>query len=342
MAKNNNGRNSLIGAAAIGLGLTVVKFMRQSKAPGMHGQVVLITGGSRGLGLLLSHEFARRGAKLVVCARNEQELAQARQQLEQHGAEVMTIPCDISDRAQAENMVNQATERFGRIDILVNNAGIIIVGPIMAQTLEDFRESMDIMFWGTFYTTMAVLPQMLERKGGRIVNITSIGGKVSVPHLLSYDSAKFAAVGFSEGLRAETAKEGIKVITVVPGLMRTGSEVKAYFKGNNQKEYTWFTVLGSLPLMSMSAERAAKKIVQAAQRGSAEVILGFPAKLLAMFHGLFPGTTINILGLVNRLLPGDGPVWGLERHTGSESETPVTQSFVTGLTHKAAQEYNET
>src|SRR6266550_1109460 len=107
----------LIGAAAIGLGLTVVKFMRQSKAPGMHGQVVLITGGSRGLGLLLSHEFARQGAKLAVCARNEQELAQAHQQLEQHGAEVMTIPCDISDRAQAENMVNQATERFGRIDI---------------------------------------------------------------------------------------------------------------------------------------------------------------------------------------------------------------------------------
>src|SRR6266550_2451763 len=140
----------LIGAAAIGLGLTAVKFMRQSKAPGMHGQVVLITGGSRGLGLLLSHEFARQGAKLAVCARHE---------LEQHGAEVMSIPCDISDRVQAENMVNQATERFGRIDILVNNAGIIIVGPLLAQTLEDFRESMDIMFWGTFYTTMAVLPQ---------------------------------------------------------------------------------------------------------------------------------------------------------------------------------------
>ena len=341
MAQNNNGRNSLIGAAAIGLGLTAVKLMRQSKAPGMHGQVVLITGGSRGLGLLLSHEFARRGAKLVVCARNEQELAQARQQLEQHGAQIFTIACDITDRMQVLEMVRQATEKFGRIDIVVNNAGIITVGPIQAQTLEDFRESSDIMFWGTFNTTMAVLPQMLERKSGRIVNITSIGGKVSVPHLLPYDSAKFATVGFSEGLGAELGKEGIKVITIVPGLMRTGSEVNAYFKGKNQKEYTWFTIAGSLPIVSMNAERAAKKIVQATQKGSAEVTLGFPAKVLARFHGLFPGTTIKLLGLINRFLPDAGPIEGLERHTGRESETTVTQSFVTSLTQKAAQEYNE-
>lgn len=341
MANKNNGRNSLIGAAAIGLGLTVVKFVKQNKAPDMYGQVVLITGGSRGLGLLLSHEFARHGAKLVVCARKGEELAHARQELEQHGAEVFTIPCDVTDRIQVLEMVQQATEKFGRIDIVVNNAGIITVGPIQVQTLEDFRESSDIMFWGTFNTTMAVLPQMLERKSGRIVNITSIGGKVSVPHLLPYDSAKFAAVGFSEGLGAELGKEGIKVITIVPGLMRTGSEVNAYFKGKNQKEYTWFTIAGSLPIVSMNAERAAKKIVQATQKGSAEVTLGFPAKVLARFHGLFPGTTIKLLGLINRFLPDAGPIEGLERHTGRESETIVTQSFVTSLTQKAAQEYNE-
>lgn len=307
----------------------------------MYGQVVLITGGSRGLGLLLSHEFARHGAKLVVCARKGEELAHARQELEQHGAEVFTIPCDVTDCIQVLEMVQQATEKFGRIDIVVNNAGIITVGPIQAQTLEDFRESTDIMFWGTFNTTMAVLPQMLERKSGRIVNITSIGGKVSVPHLLPYDSAKFATVGFSEGLGAELGKEGIKVITIVPGLMRTGSEANAYFKGKNQKEYTWFTIAGSLPIVSMNAERAAKKIVQATQKGSAEVTLGFPAKVLARFHGLFPGTTIKLLGLINRFLPDAGPIEGLERHTGRESETPVTQSFVTSLTQKAAQEYNE-
>ncbi len=342
MANNDNSNKSLLSAAAVGIGKTMMLFRQKSEEPKLVGQVALITGGSRGLGLLLSHEFARQGAKLVICARDEQELAQASQQLEERGAEVLTIPCDITNRVQAQNMVQQATEKFGRIDILVNNAGIITVGPVMAQTLEDFRESMDIMFWGIFYTTMAVLPQMIERKDGRIVNITSIGGKVSVPHLLPYDTAKFAAVGFSEGLRAEMAKEGVKVITIAPGLMRTGSEVNAYFKGNNHKEYTWFTVLGSLPVISMSAEKAAKKIVQATSHGSAEVILGFPAKMLVKFHGLLPGATTSMLGLVNRFLPKTGPVWGLERHTGQESETRITQSFVTSSTQKAAQEYNET
>lgn len=342
MANKENGNTSLLSAAAIGIGKTVMRFRQKKEEPKLVGQVALITGGSRGLGLLLSHQFARQGAKIVICARDEQELARASRELEERGADVMAIPCDLTDRVQAENMVNQATERFGHIDILVNNAGIITVGPIMAQTLEDFRESMDVMFWGLFYTTMAVLPQMLERKDGRIVNITSIGGKVSIPHLLPYDSAKFAAVGFSEGLRAEMAREGIKVITIAPGLMRTGSELNAYFKGHNQKEYTWFTVLGSLPVLSMSAEKAAKKIVQATERRSAEVVLGFPAKLLAKFHGLLPGTTSSILALVNRFLPTAGPVWGLERHTGKESDTSVTQSFVTSSTQKAAQKYNQT
>lgn len=342
MANKENGNTSLLSAAAIGIGKSVVRFRQKKEEPKLVGQVALITGGSRRLGLLLSHQFARQGAKIVICARDEQELAQASRELEERGADVMAIPCDLTDRVQAENMVNQATERFGHIDILVNNAGIITVGPIMAQTLEDFRESMDVMFWGLFYTTMAVLPQMLERKDGRIVNITSIGGKVSIPHLLPYDSAKFAAVGFSEGLRAEMAREGIKVITIAPGLMRTGSELNAYFKGHNQKEYTWFTVLGSLPVLSMSAEKAAKKIVQATERRSAEVVLGFPAKLLAKFHGLLPGTTSSILALVNRFLPTAGPVWGLERHTGKESDTSVTQSFVTSSTQKAAQKYNQT
>lgn len=342
MANNEHDNKSLVSAATIGIGKSVVRFRQKKEEPKLVGQVALITGGSRGLGLLLSHEFARQGAKIVICARDEQELAQAGRELEERGADVMTIPCDLTDRVQAQNMVSQATERFGRIDILVNNAGIITVGPLMAQTLDDFRESMDIMFWGLFYTTMAVLPQMLERKEGRIVNIASIGGKVSVPHLLPYDSAKFAALGFSEGLRAEMAKEGIKVITIAPGLMRTGSELNANFKGNHKKEYTWFTVLGSLPVVSMSADKAAKKIVQATYRGNAEVVLGFPAKMLAKFHGLLPGATISILGLLNRFLPGAGPVWELDRHTGKASETKVTQSFVTSSTQKAAQEYNET
>ena len=106
---------------------------------------------------------------------------------------------------------------------MVNNAGMIQVGPLATTTKEDFVTALDVMFWGTLYPTLAVLPQMRARGRGHIVNITSIGDLVSVPHLLPYTCAKFAAVGLSEGLRAELGPVGIRVTTVVPGLMRTGS-----------------------------------------------------------------------------------------------------------------------
>src|SRR5213078_5332449 len=122
---------------------------------------------------------------------------------------------------------------------------------------------MAVIFWGTLYPTLAVLPQMLERRSGRIVNITSIGGKVSVPHLLPYNCAKFAALGFSEGLRAELAKDGVSVATVIPGLMRTGSVVSAEFKGRTEAEFTWFSALARSPLTSMDVRRAARRILAA-------------------------------------------------------------------------------
>jgi short-subunit dehydrogenase len=159
------------------------------------------------------------------------------------------------------------------------------------------------MFWGMLYPTLAVLPQMRARRSGRIVNITSIGGKVSIPHLLPYNSAKFAAVGLSEGLRAELGREGIMVTTIVPGLMRTGSYLNAMFRGQQEKEFAWFALGSSLPLFSMNAERAARQIVQATKRGQAERTLSLQAILLERFHGLFPGTTANLLHFVNRLLP---------------------------------------
>jgi short-subunit dehydrogenase len=245
----------------------------------------------------------------------------------------------VSNRNQVQNLVDKANNRFGRIDVLVNNAGIITVGPLQTQTLSDFEESMGTMFWGVVHPTLAVLPQMLERKSGRVVHITSIGGKVSVPHLLPYSCAKFAAVGFSEGLRAELAKEGIRVVTVVPGLMRTGSPVNAFFKGKHRAEHTWFTLSDSLPLVtSMSARRAARQIVNATRRGDAEIILTPQAQLAARFHGLFPGTTTEILGLMNRLLP-DGV--GSERVIGKESETAASRSFLTALNQRAARDYHQ-
>ena len=325
-------------AGGIGLGLMGRALWRRLKAIDLRGRVVVITGSSRGLGFALAQEFARKGASLVICARSQSDLETARRALAEQGAQVLAIPCDLRDREQARRLIEQATAHFGRVDVLVNNAGTILTGPILSQTMQDFEETMGILFWGTVYTTMAVLPQMRQRKSGRIVNITSIGGKVSVPHLLSYCSAKFAAVGFSEGLHAELAQDGISVTTVAPGLMRTGSHVNAIFKGRHREEYTWFSLGASLPVTAMSAGRAARQIVRAAQRGDTEIILGLEAQLLARLAGLFPGTTVRAFGLVNRLLPKAGGI-GQERRLGRESETRVTQSFLTALGHRAAQRY---
>jgi NAD(P)-dependent dehydrogenase (short-subunit alcohol dehydrogenase family) len=269
----------------------------------LDGQVAVVTGATRGLGLLLARELADAGCAVVVCGRDEAELGRAEEDLRQRGARVLAVPCDVADRPQAERLVEQATARFGRVDVLVNNAGVIQVGPVQALRVEDFEQAMAVMFWGALYPTMAVLPQMLERRSGRIVNITSIGGKLSAPHLLPYNAAKFAAVGLSEGLRAELAAAGVGVVTVVPGLMRTGSHVNALFKGDRRREFTWFALGASLPLVSMDAERAARRIVDATRRNRAVVILSPPAHLAARLHGLAPGTLTRVLGVANRLLP---------------------------------------
>lgn len=302
-------KQTLAVVGGLGLGvLALQQWSRRQSPSDLYGHVALITGASRGLGLLLAHEYAQAGCRLVICARDEQELAWARAELQQTGAEVLAIRCDISDQAQVDQMVSRATDHYGRIDILVNNAGIIDVGPLQNREIADFERALDTMYWGPLYAIWAVLPQMCARGLGRIVNITSIGGKVSIPHLLPYASAKFATVGLSEGLRAELAKDGIVVTTIVPGLMRTGSFLNASFKGKRQGEFTWFSLGSSLPFISMDAGQAARHIVEATQRGDALRVLSMPARLLATFHNHLPGVTADLLGLVNRvILPDDQP-----------------------------------
>jgi NAD(P)-dependent dehydrogenase (short-subunit alcohol dehydrogenase family) len=314
----------------------------QVRRPSLLDQVVVITGGSRGLGLLLAHAFARSGALVVLAARDEEELQAAASQLSERGALADTVVADVSDAASAQRLIEETTRRYGRVDVLVNNAGNISVGPVSVQTREDFERALATIFWGTYNTTMAALPQMRERRSGRIVNIASIGGKVSVPHLLPYDVGKFAVVGFSEGLRAELAREGITVTTVCPGLMRTGSPPNASFKGSHEAEYAWFTLGDSLPGISMSARRAARQIVGATRRGRAEVILGVPAHLLVWFHGLAPGLTSDILAAINGVLPAGEPRGAqLEARTGRQAESAITESPLTGLTQRAARDNNQ-
>ena len=141
--------------------------------------------------------------------------------------------------------------------------------------IRDFREAMDVMYWGVVNTSLAVLPSMIERRRGHIVNITSIGGKISVPHLLPYSSAKFAAVGFTQGLAAEVRQHGVHVTNIAPGLMRTGSHLHAKFKGRQEDELTWFGLGASAPLLAMDADRAAQQVISALERGEPDRVLRY-------------------------------------------------------------------
>jgi NAD(P)-dependent dehydrogenase (short-subunit alcohol dehydrogenase family) len=301
MTRTNRQARAMMAAAGIGLGVLMRRVMRPPAD--FTGQVALITGGSRGLGLATARAFAGAGCRIAICARDEIELQRAADDLRRGGADAFTVPCDVSDRAQTEAMIAAVTGRFGQIDILVNLAGIIQVGPVSLMTVEDFERAMGVMFWGPLYATLAVLPQMRARGSGHIVNITSVGGKISVPHLLPYSAAKFAATGFSEGLRAELARDGIRVTTIAPGLLRTGGHRNAEFKGQQAAEYTWFSLGDTLPFAALDAEQAAREIVMAARRGEAERILSLPASIAARMMGAFPGLTSDFLALVNRFLP---------------------------------------
>lgn len=327
--------------AALGVGAwAALKAVTGRKRFDYAGKVVLVTGGSRGLGLVMARELIHQGAHVVICAREQDELDRAFHDLAGRGGHVLAIPCDMTQNDQVEAMVQTVLQRWGHIDVLINNAGIISVGPFETMTVEDYRNNLETNYMGPLYAILAVIPGMRQRGEGRIVNVTSIGGKVSVPHLLPYSASKFALVGLSEGLRSELAKDGIIVTTICPGLMRTGSPRNALFKGQNQAEYAWFSISDSLPLLTISAETAASQILRACQHGISEVVLSIPAKLAVLFHDLFPSLTTDLLSWVNRLLPADGGI-GKNTAKGKDSESAVSPSWLTSLTEKAAERNNE-
>jgi short-subunit dehydrogenase len=299
-------------------------------------EVAVVTGASRGLGLLLARELGGRGMDLVICARTEDTLAGAAAELRTTGVEVVTVAADVGEQAGVTRVIDTATHRFGRLDVLVNNAGVIQVGPVAALRADEFDQALRTMLWSVVHAGLAALPVMRDQGHGRIVNISSIGGKFPAPHLLPYVTAKHAVTGFSEGLRAEVAKYGISVTTVVPGLMRTGSPRNALFAGDRAAEYRWFTLADSLPLLSMDAERAARRIVSGALRGRAEIVLTPAARLAVAAHGIAPGLTTRLAGLADRLLPrdetADGPAPG---HTTEDSQ-PRWFAAATRLTRRAA------
>jgi NAD(P)-dependent dehydrogenase (short-subunit alcohol dehydrogenase family) len=336
----------LLAVGAAGAGAVLAAQMWRRRDPyEFAGRSVVITGASRGLGLVMARQLAAEGARLTIVARDEQELQGAVEDLQarQPFIELLAAPADIRARYQAERAIAMAVERFGGVDVLINNAGIIQVGPLDHMKLADYEDAMLTHFWGPLYMMMAAIPHMRRTGAGRIVNISSIGGKIAVPHLVPYSASKFALGGLSEGLRAELAHHNIVVTTVYPGLMRTGSPVKAMFKGRRPQEYAWFAISDSLPLASISAERAARQIISACRYGDAELIITVQAKMAVLARTVAPELFLETMAVINRLLPGPSPSNGDEARPGRESESDAagpTQPL-TAPTYRAAERNNE-
>jgi NAD(P)-dependent dehydrogenase (short-subunit alcohol dehydrogenase family) len=337
--KNKSSETMLWLSAAAGALVAGTLIYREITRYRVAGKVILITGGSRGLGLQLAQELGRKGARIVICARSEKQLQHAASSLREEGVEVIAITADVTSRPQVSHMVDEVVRSFGSIDVLINNAGIIQVGPQDAMVLEDYQVAMDTNFWAPLYAMHAVLPHFFRKGEGRIVNITSIGGKVAVPHLLPYSASKFALVGLSEGMHAELKKHNILVTTVVPNLMRTGSPRNAIIKGRHEKEYAWFKIADSSPLLSQHIEVAARNIVRALEYGESEAILSFTAKLTTLIKGVAPSWVNFLLSIVNRLLP-DGNGSTLEKK-GYQSESAITSGRLARRSDDAALANNE-
>jgi NAD(P)-dependent dehydrogenase (short-subunit alcohol dehydrogenase family) len=303
---NRHQQTAVLAGAAVRGGFLATRGLRAQRRIQFRGRSVVITGGSRGLGLLMARRFAAEGALLTICARDHEELARARQDLLERSpdADVTIETCDVGNPEQASRLIRSVVERTGTIDVLVNNAGIMTVGPIDHMSVGDFDDAMDVHFRGPLHTMLAAVPVMRSRRVGRIVNISSIGGRVAIPHLAPYCASKFALAGLSDSLRAELAPDGIQVTTVCPGLMRTGSPFNAWFRGRHRDEFTWFDISDSRPIASIDADRAASQIVDACRHGDPELVISWPARLAVVASAVVPDIVAAAMRAANRLLPG--------------------------------------
>ena len=315
-------------------------------------KVVLITGGSRGLGLAIARRLRAEGASLALLARDPDELERARQDLlalatPDGGAdpgEVLTVPCDLSRPEEIPDAVHHVVQHFGALDVVVNDAGIIQAGPLQNMTVGDFERTMQLNFWAAFHVNRAARPHLHGERGARIVNVASIGGRIAVPHLAPYSASKFALVGYSSALATELARENIRVTTVSPGLLRTGSHVNAEFKGQHAKEFDWFATSDSFPLDSTSAASAARQIVEACRRGQAVLTFPLSTRAAEIAQAVFPNTVARVLDLMNRYVlpaPGTGPD-AQENRTGAQSRSlEVTPGWKTTFADDATARNNE-
>ena len=337
--KLNNATKALFG---LGAAFAARGLYRQLRRTGLRRKVVCIFGGTRGLGLDLARTLEARGCHVALCARDPDEVARARADVAADGSTVIAEICDATKEWDVRQFIDKVTSRFGEIDIIVTCAATIQVGPADLMSKSDYENALSQIFWSAYVPTMAVLPRMRARKSGHIVHVTSFGGKIAAPHLLPYSTAKFAATGFSSGLRAEVAKDGVHITTIAPGLLRTGAHVNVPVKGQQEKELTWFGLGATLPFVSQSSERAARRIVRAIEHREAEPMMSVMPRVATIAAAIAPGFFSSLMMIQNRLLPsanGGSAEEARAMDVMAESDSPLLHAVDVGGRTNAEQHH---
>jgi short-subunit dehydrogenase len=239
-------------------------------------QVVVVTGGGRGIGRATALEFASEGANVVVCGRRMDALEEAAEEARRWGVSAAVIRCDVAVDEDLANLVQKTIERFGRIDVLVNNAGVVAGGRLDEIGADDVGRMVGVNVWAPIRLAQLVVPHMRAAKSGTIVNLSSLAGRMGMPYYATYCASKFAIRGFSEALRRELAPDGVHVVAVFPGGTAT-----------DMTESIEFDRLG---MPAATADQVARAIVRGVRWHQAEVYVGFGESLMSRWNDLAPWT----------------------------------------------------
>jgi short-subunit dehydrogenase len=243
-------------------------------------EVVVITGASMGIGEALTRAFLTEGGRVVLSSRDVSRLEEARSRIgtiERTAA----IACDVRDRAQIEGLVRSAKDRFGKIDLWINNAGYGMVDSVATMSMEECRRMFETNLFGAIECMQAVTPFFKQQRKGTIINISSVVGHLPVPHMGAYSATKHALNAISEAARLELAADGIRVISVCPGRIKTNF-------GTNTVKGTEGKRVGESLQQGISPERCARAILNGYLRGSREVFVPWPMFWLSHLYEVWP------------------------------------------------------